>query len=112
MNADTDLEVPVQVRSHEQAQLEEWVPAVREHFEQADLNDQAAAIGAIEGEILAWDGEREDEAFVRTLSLTLENWQELVKGLERVQSEYGRNRVEWLRRKLFKRVRGRVEDLA
>jgi hypothetical protein len=119
---DPTINVPVIVRSHEQNQLESMVPTLRSHFEHlADTSDdeevresmaeRAATIEHIESEVLRYDGEREDEAFVRYLSFPFETWQTFLQNLRRIEHSHGACRVQHVQRKLFKRVRDRMEEL-
>lgn len=119
---DPTMNVPVIVRSHEQSQLESMVPTLRSHFEhlvettddeevKENMAERADTIERIESEVLRWDGEREDDAFVRYLSFPFETWQTFLQNLRRIEQAHGACRVQHVQRKLFKRVRDRVEEL-
>jgi hypothetical protein len=110
---DSDLNVPIEIRSHEQQQLESMVPDVIESLERAELDTETIEQAHEKLRDPTETFTAPDQSFYRYLSLPVDSWQTLIQELERVQGKEGHatNRVHYLRRKLFKRVRDRMEEL-
>lgn len=93
------IPVPIELRSHERAQLEDFVPRLRERLEDAGRDD---LLDTLDGFTL----DAHDEGVFNTT----EQWRTVIMELHRLKPEEGL-RQWWLRRKLFKRLVDRVEAL-
>jgi aminopeptidase N len=92
--------IPITVRTHEKAQLEDFVPRVEELFRESDLDEQADFLADLE---LVFEN---DTAYAAP-----RDWGRLIQHLTRLREEEGL-RVWWLQRKLARRLRERVDDVS
>ena len=97
-----DVRVPVELRAMEPRQLRDFVPTAMDVTEED--SEEAAALDRVNEQL------EEDEDF---LSLTFEDWTVLIQSLSRksVQKQHGKSYVWWLRTKLSKRLRERMNEI-
>ena len=104
------MDVPINVRSHEAEQLQEWTPKVEQTLRSVGRDDEADTIESIYDEHVS---EFETRAHSDTpyISMDADDWRALVRNLDRIDDDEGKNRVWWLRKKLVSRLRDRMEEL-
>ena len=107
---DTAINVPVETRTHEVAQLHEFVPQMCGDLQEVGLDEAAAEVQRIYDEHISGvtADDREDESFAAYTSMPADDWQVLVRHMNRLRSD---KRAEWLQMKLVDRLRDRMEEM-
>lgn len=106
---DSEINVPVEVRSHELGQLRDWTPTVAANLydvstDENGLLEEADTIQRIYDEYInTVEGEY--------ISMPADDWRALVANLDRIEDEEGINRVYWLRKKLVTRLRDKLDEM-
>lgn len=108
----SDINVPIQVRSNELTQLHEWVPTLAGKLQQAELDERAEQMQRIyEEHIDITHTAADDPAIVTYVSMPAEDWRALIRESQRLTDERGVTRVNYLRRKLGRRLRDRMDEM-
>lgn len=113
MDDDTELNVPVEVRSHELEQLHDWTPRIEQRLREVERDDEADSIERLYDEYIPNYMDADKRAYSGTpyISMPADDWRTLVRNLDRIYDDEGKNRVWWLRKKLVSRLRDRMDDM-
>jgi len=94
------VRIPIELRSNEQSQLDEYVPMSAEHLRDIGLDGEADSlddVSLIDNE----DG---------TFSAEATEWSSIIGGLRTLRDSEGVCRINYLRKKLAKRLSSKLED--
>lgn len=103
--APSGINVPVELRSHEQFQLAEYVPKMEERLRERDLDEQADAVSDF-----TFTVDATDDVAGQYASAPAEDWEKVIQYLNILRPQEGL-RVWWLRKKLAKRLARRLEEM-
>jgi len=98
---DDTINVPIAVRSHEVAQLHEFVPEAIDQCRRTEMNDEADQLQCVVDEYL--------EPTDGYISMPADEWRTVVRNVHR-RTDSGL-RSQWLQTKLLKRLRDRMEEM-
>lgn len=113
---DSSIRVPVEIRTHELSQLKSMVPRVVERLRDIDAEtfgddaDELERIYTEHIETVEREFTEDDQTFAAYVSMPADDWRNVVGSLGRLYDEEGL-RVWWLRKKLVKRLRKRLEEM-
>jgi hypothetical protein len=104
-NGESSIPIPIDIRSHEVSQLDEFVPQIVERLrdiatEDNDLGSEADSIESIYDNAAVSDG---------MLSMEIDEWRTLLRHLPRLRDDEGL-RVWWLQRKMIRRLKDRADE--
>jgi hypothetical protein len=112
MDEDSEINVPIKVRTHEIDQLQEMMPEVADRLEAIEHPDAEDFRSAYEEYVASleavYPGAPEDESFAAWASMPAESWRVLIRHTRRWED----SRQEWLQSKLMDRLEGRLEEAA
>ena len=100
MDVESDLTVPIELRSHEREQLNEYLPQAKESYfmgERYAARDDVAVLI-----------EQLSESEGTHVSFTVEQWRTCVSALSRCEDGL---RPWWLQKKVVNRLNERIENL-
>lgn len=100
-----ETQVPIELRTHERAQLEEYVPRLESKLRARDLEDQADTVRDF-----SFTLDATEEVAGQYASAPADDWESVVQYLNILRDEEG-NRVWWLRKKLATRLARRLEEV-
>lgn len=102
---DTAINIPIDVRSHEQNQLTEFVPKLVTRF----MNRQTEQMESKSDELnRVYDEHIEGMDGESYLSMPIDDWRTLISSLSNVDDGL---RGWWLQKKLVSRLRDKLEDI-
>jgi len=103
------MNIPIQVRSHELTQLGDFIDTVSE-----DDFDGADDLGRIVDTHItdAVMSERENERFYTYVSMPTDDWHTVVQALTRHRKYHSGQRSWWLQNKLVDRLNERIDGVA
>jgi len=110
MEDSTDINVPVDIRSHESQQLDDMLPEVAQRLTRVERDDEADTIERIYEEHVE-NYETRAHSNTPYISMPADDWRAVIRNLPRVKDDEGITRVWWLQKKLVDRLRGRLEEL-
>lgn len=103
MDEQESMTVTMPMRTQEQDQLERFVPEIIEYLEGIGLDSSASELDDV-----TFDLEHNDEGRTRWLATTTaDEWRTVISKLSNLDG----NDVDWLRRKLAKRLHDKVEEI-
>jgi len=105
---ETDVPVPIDLRTHERSQLREFVPTLIDGYsehatEENNFDERVEELEDIQTDV---KGLKEDER----LFLDSDKWTTLLSSLTRLHNGTF-NRAAWLQKKLHRRLEDRLEEL-
>lgn len=102
---DTAINIPIDVRSHEQNQLTEFIPKLVTRF----MNRQTEQMESKSDELnRVYDEHIEGMDGESYLSMPIDDWRTLISSLSNVDDGL---RGWWLQKKLVSRLRDKLEDI-
>lgn len=115
MEEQVEKTVPIKLRAIEIEQLREWVPKVLDRVSAAAENVGTDTLDETLETLEQFadrDIEHEDDnVFVGYLYATPDEWQTIIRELDRLYNTEGRSRVEYLQSKLVRRLSETVDEL-
>lgn len=99
------MNVPIELRSHEQKQLAEFIPRIEDSLRDSDLTDQADTVGDF-----SFTVDHTDEVAGKYASAPAEDWAAVLQYLSILRPDEGL-RVWWLQKKLSKRLQARLAEM-
>jgi hypothetical protein len=97
--------VPIEIRTHEQAQLEEFLPQIQERFRESGLDEQADTIEAFEFHLF-----ETDEVAGSWATASAQQWADILQYLTYAR-DIDNNRAWWLQQKLGERLQERLDEI-
>lgn len=107
------MNVPIRVRTHELAQVKSMVQHAIGSYEESDRDEDADALNRVYDEhIRNIDATYpEGPQFAAYLSMPIDDWRDVISGLNRARRTEGIPRVHYLQSKLVGRLEDRSEEL-
>lgn len=99
------MDVPIEMRSHEQEQMETFLPEVEETLRERGLHEQADEIGNF-----TFTLDATDDVAGQYASAPAEDWEKVVQYLNIIRPNHGL-KVWWLRKKLAMRLSERLAEV-
>lgn len=100
MDVANDLSVPIELRSHEREQLNEYLPEAEESYFMGERYEERDDVAVLIEQLSDSSGKH--------VSFTVEQWRTCVSALSRVDDGL---RPWWLQKKVVNRLNERVEEL-
>jgi hypothetical protein len=111
MADDNDVNVPIKARTHELNQLQEMLPAARNIIADDETAEEVDRIYREHIDGLTPDyADAEYSTFATYVSMPADDWQRTIRHLNHLRHRE-RLRVEWLQKKLVRRLRERLAEL-
>jgi len=104
------INVPIKARTHELNQLHGKVPEAVDHFQQAEMHDEADEVNRIYDEHISGVDPKftdDDQSFAAYVYMPADDWYTTLRVLGRFDDQ----RLWWLRKKLSKRLRDRLDEM-
>lgn len=111
MDDDSNVRVPIKVRTHEVNQLHEMLPEVVDRLaaiEHPDAEDFEEMYEEYVSDVeITYPGAPQDESFAAWVSMPADEWRLLIRHAQKYEDA----RAEWLQKKLMRRLSDRLEEV-